>query len=84
MQILSWLSYILVAATVVLADEKAPVAELKIDTTYMPAECPAKAQPGDAIRVHYVRISSIVILNCYTDLLTPYLDRNFIREWKEI
>ncbi|KIK02700.1 hypothetical protein K443DRAFT_677423 [Laccaria amethystina LaAM-08-1] len=53
MQILSWLSYILVAATVVLADEKAPVSELKIDTTYMPAECPAKAQPGDAIRVHY-------------------------------
>jgi len=62
MHILSWLSYILVAATVVIAEEKAPVMELKIDTTYMPAECPAKAQTGDAIQVHYVRISSNVVL----------------------
>ena len=63
MHILSWLSYILVAATVVLADEKAPVKELKIDTTYKPAECPTKAQKGDAIKVHYVRISSVVTLS---------------------
>ena len=63
MHILSWLAYILVAATVVLADEKAPVMELKIDTTYKPAQCPTKAQKGDAIKVHYVRKSSVVILN---------------------
>jgi len=67
MHVLGWLSYIIVAATFVIADEKAPVMELKIDTTYMPAECPAKAQAGDAIQVHYVRISSIVVLNrCLT------------------
>jgi len=30
-----------------------PPKELKIDTTYAPSECPAKAQNGDAIKVHY-------------------------------
>ncbi|TFK44121.1 hypothetical protein BDQ12DRAFT_569597, partial [Crucibulum laeve] len=39
------------AALALAADEQPK--ELKIDTTYLPADCPVKAQKGDSIQVHY-------------------------------
>ncbi|PFH53719.1 hypothetical protein AMATHDRAFT_136902 [Amanita thiersii Skay4041] len=43
--------FLLLAAGLVAADDA--VTELKIDTTYLPPECPNKAQKGDSIKVHY-------------------------------
>ncbi|THH06952.1 hypothetical protein EW146_g9460 [Bondarzewia mesenterica] len=52
MQLLVWLSFLAFGLLSVSAAQ-APT-ELKIDTTYLPEDCPAKAQKGDAIKVHYV------------------------------
>ncbi|KAJ7284851.1 hypothetical protein C8J57DRAFT_702212 [Mycena rebaudengoi] len=46
----NWLSSLLLAVVVLAAD---PPATLQIETTYLPEDCPAKAQKGDAIQVHY-------------------------------
>jgi hypothetical protein len=51
MQLLNWLSGLLLAVAVVAKD--APT-ELGIETTYTPADCSKKAQKGDSITVHYV------------------------------
>ena len=37
-----------------------PPEELVVETTYAPPECPAKAQSGDKVKVHYVRYPSVV------------------------
>ncbi|OBZ71026.1 hypothetical protein A0H81_09152 [Grifola frondosa] len=50
MRVLGCIS-VLVFALIAAAAE-APT-ELKIDTTYLPAECPVKSQHGDALKVHY-------------------------------
>ncbi|THH06064.1 hypothetical protein EW146_g9731 [Bondarzewia mesenterica] len=51
MQLLVWLSFLAFGLLSVSAAQ-APT-ELKIDTTYLPEDCPAKSQKGDAIKVHY-------------------------------
>ncbi|KAJ7594507.1 hypothetical protein C8J56DRAFT_885083 [Mycena floridula] len=51
MQILNWLSVVLLAAVAV-AETEAPT-ELKIETTFLPDVCTTKAQNGDSIKVHY-------------------------------
>lgn len=53
MRVAAWLSSLLFAAVAVLAAD--PPTTLQIDTTYLPEDCPAKAQKGDSIKVHYVR-----------------------------
>lgn len=56
MQFFNWLlCLILTVVLPVLAKKKAPK-ELVIDTTYKPEECTNKAQSGDSIKVHYVRL----------------------------
>ncbi|KAJ6625791.1 hypothetical protein B0H10DRAFT_2161654 [Mycena sp. CBHHK59/15] len=50
MRVASWISSLLFAVVVLATD--APT-ELQIETTYLPDDCPAKAQKGDAIQVHY-------------------------------
>lgn len=67
MQLFSWISCLLFA-TVVLAIDT-PL-ELKIETTFMPRDCPAKATKGDAIKVHYV---SIFLTETGTPLLSLIL-----------
>jgi hypothetical protein len=39
---------------------QSPPEELKIKTTYTPSDCTVKAQKGDPIKVHYVRLFSPV------------------------
>ncbi|KAJ7724471.1 hypothetical protein DFH07DRAFT_759068 [Mycena maculata] len=51
MRVAAWLSTLLLSAVVVLAAE--PPTDLQIETTYLPEECPVKAQKGDSIKVHY-------------------------------
>jgi len=51
MQILNFVTASLVCAIAVLAVEQPT--ELQIVTTFMPQECPVKAQKGDSLRVHY-------------------------------
>ena len=51
MQLFNWLSTLAFGLLVSAAE---PPTELKIDTTYVPADCSTKAQKGDAIKVHYV------------------------------
>ncbi|KAF7375047.1 Peptidylprolyl isomerase [Mycena sanguinolenta] len=54
MRVSTILSSLLFAAVAVLADAEAvPPTELQTETTFMPAECPAKAAKGDKIQVHY-------------------------------
>ncbi|KAJ7116036.1 hypothetical protein C8R44DRAFT_675585 [Mycena epipterygia] len=50
MRVATWLSSLLFAVVVLAAD---PPKELQIETTYLPDDCPVKAQKGDAIKVHY-------------------------------
>ncbi|KAF9467437.1 hypothetical protein BDZ94DRAFT_1038761 [Collybia nuda] len=50
MQLFSWLSCIALAAVV--AAKEQPTT-LKIETTYLPDECPYQTQQGDPIKVHY-------------------------------
>ncbi|ETW80669.1 hypothetical protein HETIRDRAFT_410019 [Heterobasidion irregulare TC 32-1] len=50
MQLFNWLSALAFGLLVSAAE---PPTELKIDTTYLPADCSTKAQKGDAIKVHY-------------------------------
>ncbi|KAJ7219949.1 hypothetical protein GGX14DRAFT_532691 [Mycena pura] len=50
MRVVAWLSSLLFAAAVLAGD---PPKELKIDATFLPDECPAKAAKGDSIQVHY-------------------------------
>ncbi|KAJ7116055.1 hypothetical protein C8R44DRAFT_628833 [Mycena epipterygia] len=50
MRVATWLSSLLFAVVVLAAD--APT-ELQIETTHLPEDCPAKAQKGDSIQVHY-------------------------------
>ena len=61
MQIFKYSLSILLLAVFALADGAAnPPKELVIDVTYLPKDCPAKAQKHDDIKVHYV---SFVIAN---------------------
>ncbi|KAJ3531800.1 hypothetical protein NM688_g7520 [Phlebia brevispora] len=50
MNLFSLLAALLFALAVSAAE---PPKELKVETTYMPEECTAKATKGDRIRVHY-------------------------------
>ncbi|KAF7793986.1 hypothetical protein EIP86_005111 [Pleurotus ostreatoroseus] len=50
MDLLSLLFALIVACVVSAAE---PPTELKIETTYMPDDCSAKATKGDRIKVHY-------------------------------
>ncbi|KAJ7632823.1 hypothetical protein FB45DRAFT_913604 [Roridomyces roridus] len=51
MRVTFLLSSLLLAATSVLAVD--PPTKLEIETTYLPDDCPAKSDKGDAIKVHY-------------------------------
>ncbi|KAF8893531.1 hypothetical protein BD779DRAFT_1055916 [Infundibulicybe gibba] len=51
MQLFSLLWCLLFAVGALAAD---PPTELGIETTYLPKDCPAKAQKGDSIKVHYI------------------------------
>ncbi|KAI0313924.1 hypothetical protein OF83DRAFT_1139261 [Amylostereum chailletii] len=51
MQLLNWLSCLLLGVLVSAAAE--PPKQLHIDTTYTPEDCSVKAQKGDQIKVHY-------------------------------
>jgi len=53
MQLLQWFSVIVFGLLV--SAQQSPPKELEIKTTHTPADCTAKAQKGDAIKVHYVR-----------------------------
>ena len=60
--------------------------ELDIKTTYLPRDCPAKAQDGDSLKVHYVGARRFF---CAYNLLRAklwncFLDRDTICGWKEI
>lgn len=46
-----WFSLLALAACALAVE---PPTELQIETTFMPEECPVKAQSGDQIKVHYV------------------------------
>jgi len=61
MRLTAWISGLLLVAVTVVSAEREPPQELIIDTTYLPAHCPAKAQKGDSIQVHYVGVLSIAI-----------------------
>jgi FK506-binding protein 2 len=50
MQIISWLSCLLLSVGVLAAD---PPTELEIKKTFVPDNCPSKTQKGDSISVHY-------------------------------
>ncbi|PCH36099.1 hypothetical protein WOLCODRAFT_140224 [Wolfiporia cocos MD-104 SS10] len=52
LQILSYLA-VLIFALVAAAEDPVPPTELQIVTTYMPPDCPVKAQNGDMLKVHY-------------------------------
>ena len=43
--------------------------ELKIDVTHLPSDCPAKAQTGDKIKVHYVSSSYLCEMNSLSHLM---------------
>ncbi|KAJ7510083.1 hypothetical protein B0H11DRAFT_1957538 [Mycena galericulata] len=51
MRVAGFFSSLLLAAVAVIAAD--PPTKLEIDTTYLPEDCPAKAQKGDSIKVHY-------------------------------
>lgn len=58
MKLLSWISAVVLTVVVAAAE---PPTELVIKTTYLPAECPAKAKKGDQIQVHYVHHSQRLV-----------------------
>lgn len=72
MQFLSWFS---VLALVFVVAAKEPPTELKIDTTYKPADCSAKAEKGDHIKVHYVSSYSSVYRYWEADALLRRRER---------
>jgi len=54
MHIFKYCLSVLLLVVVALADGVVePPTELKIDVTHLPSDCPAKAQKGDSIKVHY-------------------------------
>ncbi|KAJ3513908.1 hypothetical protein NLJ89_g2679 [Agrocybe chaxingu] len=53
MKVFSWISCALFAAVAAVAEEKVPPTELQIETTFLPEDCPNKAQKGDHVEVHY-------------------------------
>ncbi len=57
MQLSRWLS-VLAFGLLVSAEQQpeSPPKELDIKTTYTPSDCTVKAQKGDPIKVHYVRL----------------------------
>ena len=86
MQLSRWLS-VLAFGLLVSAEqqqqqqpESSPPKELDIKTTYTPSACTVKAQKGDPIKVHYVRLRLYVVL-LDVDVAKPPLtliDRNVI------
>jgi hypothetical protein len=54
--------------------------ELKIETTYMPPECPVSAQKGDSLHVHYVGIH----LDSNLHPMTEHTDWQTLGQRKEI
>jgi FK506-binding protein 2 len=54
MYIFKYCLSVVLLAVVAFADSAVhPPTELKIDVTHLPSDCPAKAQTGDKIQVHY-------------------------------
>jgi len=51
MQLLQWFSVAVFGLLV--SAQQSPPKELEIETTHTPSDCTAKAQKGDAIKVHY-------------------------------
>ncbi|TRM70105.1 hypothetical protein BD626DRAFT_476311 [Schizophyllum amplum] len=51
MRVLTLLSTLFLVA--IATDAAEPPKELVIETTFAPSECPAKAQSGDKVKVHY-------------------------------
>ena len=54
MQLSQWLSVF--AFGLLASAQQSPPKELEIKTTYAPSDCTVKAQRGDPIKVHYVRL----------------------------
>jgi hypothetical protein len=83
MQIFKYSLSILLLAVSALADTGTePPAKLKIDVTHLPSECPAKAQKGDSIQVHYVRRMQFVPER--EGFLTFAIDRNTSCQWQQV
>jgi FK506-binding protein 2 len=54
MQLALWLSVFTFGLLV--SAQQSPPKELEIKTTYTPPDCTVKAEKGDPIKVHYVRL----------------------------
>lgn len=53
----SWFACALFAVAVVAKEEPT---QLKIETTYLPDECPYQTQQGDPVKVHYVGVVGVL------------------------
>jgi len=60
MLVLKLLSVLALAAFAAAVETDVP--ELIIDKTYVPADCAVKSKKGDAIRVHYVGVVSLLVV----------------------
>jgi FK506-binding protein 2 len=70
MQVFKYGLSVLLLVVVALADANVnPPTELKIDVTHLPSDCPAKAQTGDKIKVHYVSSSYLCEMNSLSHLM---------------
>jgi hypothetical protein len=64
MKLFNWLSMAFFGAAAVNAQagNSPDPTELLIETTFMPEPCTYKAQSGDKIKVHYVRVHAILTI----------------------
>lgn len=82
MQLFKYCLSALFLAACVLAAE--PPKELKIETTYLPEDCPVKAAKGDKIKVHYVSAQTQASQRRYVDVCIGTSDRHSVCQWKQI
>ena len=90
MQILHLLSTLVLGLLV--SAQQSPPKELDIKTTHTPPDCTAKANKGDAIKVHYVRrkppahlpgLCGCILTKFLTNCVSP-IDRKIIFQWQQI
>ena len=88
MQLLQWAS-VFAFGLLVSAEQQSQPKKLDIKTTYAPSDCTVKAQKGDPVKVHYVRLITLSPHSVF-DVTKPlslshtHTDRNAILQWQQI